>query len=776
MADFLKHKPPTGRNSSFEKTLELLYETFGSTPINIVETGTIRENSEEKRYGDGWGTLNWQHYSINTNSKVWSVDNNTVSIDAAKSVVPETENIKYILSDSIEFLHNFKEKIDLLFLDSYDYCGDEDNINYCLNHTLNEAIVALPKLSENAFVLVDDVFDVSFGGKGKLVVPYLLDNGFELVHCYDSQALLKRKKSVESLPKVSCVMTTYGRFHCVQNSIKFFLKQDYKGEKELIIYNTDVNFPLSLGETLISFQDQIKIINCNIDHFTKKPYNNVGSIRRDALTFAANELYICWDDDDIFLPYNISQCVEGITKSKTLAWKPKYSMFWGGGEPEYAENVMEASVIVYTNELLNRGFRQETGSEHCGWYQQIVDEGQFFVDDTAIPAYCFNWSRSTGHSEHKQSGDINNPDNFNNHKAYSTDHALKPLELINDQTINLFYDRFYKMMRKVISNFPSQKSSFEKYIPRELIFVSAQPDDIYFTWQIEVQIHNFRKYNYADKMHVLIWYRNENIRDEWKKLQTTYTDVNFFFYKDEKADVGGYLPVLRPHILKKHFKAYPELKDKSIFYHDSDIIFTNYIDFNPMNVGDAWYLSDTISYIGGNYIKQKGEYILDGMCNIVGIDKKVVEDNEKNAGGAQCLGKNMTYEFWGKVEKDCVDLYKYMNQCNNDDLFKRIPKVDIQSWCADMWALLWNAFLLGKPVLVVPVLTFSWATGHKDEYDRCNIFHNAGATGDRKDLFFKGAYMDRLPYNEDFSEISPNFGSYYYVELIKEMAKTSCLL
>ena len=49
---------------------------------------------------------------------------------------------------------------------------------------------------------------------------------------------------------VSCVMCTYRRATCVERSIQFFLNQDYQGAKELIIFNTDTEYPLELSEEL----------------------------------------------------------------------------------------------------------------------------------------------------------------------------------------------------------------------------------------------------------------------------------------------------------------------------------------------------------------------------------------------------------------------------------------------------------------------------------------------------------------------------------------------
>lgn len=776
---FISEKPKTGRNSSFEKALDLLLQTFGKNPINIVETGTIRGASDTSRYGDGWGTLNWKYYSDYTGSYVWSVDIDPNAINIANSVVPSNDKISYVCKDSIEFLKTFDKEIDLLFLDSYDYCGDDENIRRCHEHQLNEVKAAFDKMSENGIILIDDIFDISFNGKGKTSIPYLLSHGYELIHCFDSQALLKRKAVSKSNPKVSCVMTTYGRMTCVENSIAMFLKQDYAGEKELIIYNTDIEYPLSLDETFKEYSNLITIINSNTDKITGEDYFNVGAVRRDAIDYATGELYICWDDDDIFLPWNIRQGVKRLLQSGKRAWKPKYSLFHGGNKkPEYCENVMEASVVVFIDELKKRGFRPETGSEHCGWYQELVDEGKFLTDADTIPGYCFNWSRSTGPSDHKQSGDINNPNNFFNHKDHSNDHATRPLTMVDPVQLDIILEPYYQTLRERKNETLNkvEEQLLNEYIPKELVFITAQPDDKYFSWQIEVQIHNFRKYNLSQKMHVLVYYYDRpKWHLNWDKLQKAYPEVHFYFYKNLGVETNPYIPILRPHILKQHFKLFPELNDKAVFYHDSDIIFTQYIDFNKLSAGDSWYLSDTVSYIGANYIKSKGQYIFEEMCRIVGVNTSLVEDNEQNSGGAQYLAKNLTGEYWEKVEKDCLALYNYMVKVNNDDLFKRDPSVDIQAWCADMWAVLWNALYFGNQISVIRELSFSWATSGMTEYESCPIYHCAGATGDRKDLFYKGLYINKLPYFEDFSHVSTQWASYKYMELVKDVGKVTCL-
>jgi len=184
-------KPETGRNNSFLKVLDILENTYNH-PITIVETGCIRNVTEESKFGDGWSTLNWDYYARKTNSKVYVVDIDENHLNQSKKIVPPSYYVEYAQDDSVNYLQNFDKKIDLLFVDSFDYCGDEENIRACHNHSLNEIKAAWDKLNEHCFILVDDVFNDQWAGKGELSIPYMLANGFELVYFIDGQVLLKR--------------------------------------------------------------------------------------------------------------------------------------------------------------------------------------------------------------------------------------------------------------------------------------------------------------------------------------------------------------------------------------------------------------------------------------------------------------------------------------------------------------------------------------------------------------------------------------------------------
>jgi hypothetical protein len=302
-------------------------------------------------------------------------------------------------------------------------------------------------------------------------------------------------------------------------------------------------------------------------------------------------------------------------------------------------------------------------------------------------------------------------------------------------------------------------------------FICAQPAIEYYTWQVEVMINNFIEKGVNPNDIEIVSAHYGTVPESWSKLANKYNSVRFFFYKDTRFK-PKYISSVRPHILTKHWLKFPELANETIFYHDCDIIFSKTIDFQKFIGDDISYLSDTISYIGANYIRSKGEHYLDLMTDLVGIDKQTVIDREVSSGGAQYLIKNVDAQYWGKVYHDSEVLFHVITK----QIAKDKPPHALQIWCADMWAVLWNLWLLGKETKISSDLSFSWGTSSIDQWDKHNIYHNAGVTVERKDLFFKGAYQTKLPYDVKLESFNSKFCVYKYVEEILKTAEKSCLL
>uniref|UniRef100_A0A6C0AQ52 Uncharacterized protein n=1 Tax=viral metagenome TaxID=1070528 RepID=A0A6C0AQ52_9ZZZZ len=320
-----------------------------------------------------------------------------------------------------------------------------------------------------------------------------------------------------------------------------------------------------------------------------------------------------------------------------------------------------------------------------------------------------------------------------------------------------------------------------------LIFVSAQPDTIYFHWQVELYLYQFSKHGpeIADRCYALFGYRDKPSLYA-QELAKKFPHV--ICYKDTRnmSIPNFYIPSIQPHLFKQFLKEYPEL-GTNVFYHDSDIFLVQIPKFELLLNDPISYLSDTVSYIGYDYIQSsqkcyKTKYpelsdtsLIDTMCECIGISAEIVKENQGNSGGAQYLLKNLDADFWNETELANQKLYDTIKAY---DTKFHIGNGSLQIWTAGMWAVLWNLWKQNKQTRIHKELDFSWATYTVKEYHSCNIFHLAGVTADScKDKFYKGAYTNKNVFKEYlnnktlFDTINPNSATFEYVKVIKEYAE-----
>jgi hypothetical protein len=307
-----------------------------------------------------------------------------------------------------------------------------------------------------------------------------------------------------------------------------------------------------------------------------------------------------------------------------------------------------------------------------------------------------------------------------------------------------------------------------------MIYLSAQPLQTYFLWQTYIYAHNFHSLGIPkEEIHILFSTTSDTTldREDEQLLEALQSVASIYLYADTRIE-RKYSPSIRPHIIAKHFHQYDYLTGTPIFYHDSDIIFREIPPILQQKGIEAWYGSDTSNYVGSQYIKSViGEDGFNGMCGIVGIDSSMVIEQDKNCIGAQYVMINLTAEYWEKVETDCVRLYDYM-ECLNLDLClehaisnKQGKASQIQSWCTDMWAVLWNAAFDGHTLRVHSDLSFSWIKGSKDDYSQKYILHNAGVTSNEANtVFCKIDYYYTTPFCDTFPGLRDNGCSRIYLD------------
>jgi len=328
---------------------------------------------------------------------------------------------------------------------------------------------------------------------------------------------------------------------------------------------------------------------------------------------------------------------------------------------------------------------------------------------------------------------------------------------------------------------------------KDLKFLCCQPDDTYYTWQVHLWLESLKNINQIDKAIVLIFTPKGRKRNSnWKQIIDLYPEAEFNFYNDEddvSSLLGIYIPVLRPYVLWRYFKENIEMSSKAIFYCDSDILFMPNFDIKEFLEDDINYLSDTNSYINAKYFDSKikdvlpeklEEYknrdVLGEICSIIGISREIAEKYNEHSGGAQYLLKNVDAYFWSKVMNDCILIRTYLQKVNRE--FFKDESSGFQSWCADMWAVLWNLWFREQETKVVKKLNFAWASDPIKKLENHLILHNAGIISSDMGhpCFYKGKYHQGTDPTKDKQldivlshEKSKDYCTWYYASKLKEL-------
>jgi len=152
----------------------------------IVEIGAIRDARPVAQPADGWSTVSW----ASSRHRVFTVDVDGRAILTTNRLLTQINgilpsNCRLHTGDGCLFLQDFKEEIDLLYLD-----GPDPN-EMGQKWAADAISAALPKMSASALILFDDC-DFSDGGKGKYAMKVAGSNGYTLIHDTTRQKLLRR--------------------------------------------------------------------------------------------------------------------------------------------------------------------------------------------------------------------------------------------------------------------------------------------------------------------------------------------------------------------------------------------------------------------------------------------------------------------------------------------------------------------------------------------------------------------------------------------------------
>ncbi len=208
---------PKSRYYTFAKVFDHFEQTGGKI---IVELGTTHsfvhgglpgcdsddigfwtpDKLERWDWGAGCFTIAASECLAHCNPKLYTIDISASALKRCRIMTSTYQQfITYQRTDSEAFLRscNFKNGIDLLYLDT----GYMNPIEPTAQLQLREAQIVVERnlMSPNGLILIDDVRnqnvenDNSGLGKSRYAIPYLLENGFEIIE--DEYQVILRKKT-----------------------------------------------------------------------------------------------------------------------------------------------------------------------------------------------------------------------------------------------------------------------------------------------------------------------------------------------------------------------------------------------------------------------------------------------------------------------------------------------------------------------------------------------------------------------------------------------------
>ena len=177
-------EPPYGRKESMDIVIELLSRR--APGAFMVELGSTRD--PEGIEGDGHSTPILAYVAERSGHFFYTVDAVKDATDAAREICKNyglgaDKQVNFVTKDGIRFLRLWRDSgvhLDFLYLDAWDHVPGYEKIS---EEKHLEAFITIEKnMAPDALVLIDDVKNrANWAGKGKLVIPYLLKHGYEVL-------------------------------------------------------------------------------------------------------------------------------------------------------------------------------------------------------------------------------------------------------------------------------------------------------------------------------------------------------------------------------------------------------------------------------------------------------------------------------------------------------------------------------------------------------------------------------------------------------------------
>ena len=226
---------------------------------------------------------------------------------------------------------------------------------------------------------------------------------------------------MDNLPAVTCLCPTYGRFSRLREALACFLAQDYPNKQLIIMNDAPIQLNLADGSSPGTEQHwadpwhfQINkrgVLLLNVDVGCA----NLGQKRQALLELAQTRLVSHWDDDDLYLPWHLSQCVERLTSDSEWAWedkaiarpacvKPRGAWYMVGQLPSLDvrgihHNVFEGQIVFDRKKALELGGYTPKHSGQALDLMRAFSRADLFgrFDPYPFVSYVYRWGCGVSH-------------------------------------------------------------------------------------------------------------------------------------------------------------------------------------------------------------------------------------------------------------------------------------------------------------------------------------------------------------------------------------------
>lgn len=138
-----------------------------------------------------------------------------------------------------------------------------------------------------------------------------------------------------------------------------------------------------------------------------------------------------------------------------------------------------------------------------------------------------------------------------------------------------------------------------------------------------------------------------------------FNDCKVYSYEDDRFD-KSYIPSIKPYLFYRYLSEDSERENETYVYLDSDTVILDLEAFKVPVTKSRWYCSDTIGYIGLDYIKSvtNSSRTLEVMTDAIKVPIEWLESIQNNSGGAQWVIKNPKSGYWHDVYVNSIVLYR----------------------------------------------------------------------------------------------------------------------